>query len=548
MLPDGTDERVLLRKSNAIHPQNMARAFAKGLANEGGSSIYRIALGNGGTYTDSANNIIIKPSNDGQGHDSAAGWASRLYNETYSEVVDDTSPSVGRDLGSVNGLKVRVGGGDRSDDDPDGATSVVSRELGLVSQTIITAYLNPSEPGGQLSTHDPDPMQPVDTPFYFDEIGLYTRGKQNVATFAYQNLFVNNQTAVDPTGLSRGSQYTFEVALGTGLDQVIRRFTIQVPVGGSDEVTYGELCHGLNTGSWITAHTAIGPNSSQVTENSFVTTNNYGLRAVITDTTGEYASIVGAETNGFLQFQSTRYGDAATIRVTFDPGNTSTSSLLDALTGGDDSALLEPIQGSDPGVPTDATNSLNEVERLLAHLCFSPILKSSDRIIVIKYILTIALPRSPSQAQRYTIGAGTTTPPTTGTPGDIFTLSLNPGAVEAVQQICDPPQTPSYQWTSNGPSWLFAAHASGHTGGVSYIWRINGTQLAVVGEATNLTIGDATLTYYISSSTPAVLNIINWVGNDGDTYTVSVTGTDEESETATASALLNVTQTTGPCE
>lgn len=404
MALDGSDRQVLVDKHNAIHPANLARAFARALANEGNSSVFRVAFGNGGSYQDGVGNIIIKPANDGQGHDAAAGWASRLYNETYSEVIDDQSDDLGLDLGSANSLTPRAGGGARPENDPVGAASVTSRELGLISQTVIQSYINPTEPGGQLLTQDTDST--TTHPFYFDELGLFSEGRQNIASFAYQNLSINDKISTDVTPLVRGSLYTFQVLI-TG---VTRTFGIRVPLSGSDEVTYGELCEGLNTGSWVETHVATGVGSGAVTESSFITTNDFGLRAVISDSTGEYASIIGEQTNGFLQFSTQRAGALATISVTFDSASTTTSSLLTALTAGDENALLQSVDGSDPGVQSDPSNAANEIERLLAHLTFNPIQKSADRIIVVTYTITIGLPRSTSNTTRSSFFSTTEAP------------------------------------------------------------------------------------------------------------------------------------------
>jgi len=80
---------VLLDRDNAIHPQNMARVIARSLANEPNGNIYRIAFGNGGTETDAAYTVSYKTPNTGQDDNINQTFDTRLYNETYSEIVDE---------------------------------------------------------------------------------------------------------------------------------------------------------------------------------------------------------------------------------------------------------------------------------------------------------------------------------------------------------------------------------------------------------------------------------------------------------------------------
>ena len=79
---------VLVDKPNSIHSQNMARVLARGLAREANYYIRRMAFGNGGTFRDAAGNLVYNPPNDGRD----GSWESRLYNETYSEIIDDSDP------------------------------------------------------------------------------------------------------------------------------------------------------------------------------------------------------------------------------------------------------------------------------------------------------------------------------------------------------------------------------------------------------------------------------------------------------------------------
>ena len=67
---------VLVDKDNAIHPQNMARVFARALSNEHNYFINRIAFGNGGTTVDAAFTVTYRTPNDGQSPD-VATWDSQ---------------------------------------------------------------------------------------------------------------------------------------------------------------------------------------------------------------------------------------------------------------------------------------------------------------------------------------------------------------------------------------------------------------------------------------------------------------------------------------
>jgi hypothetical protein len=89
---------VLLDKDNAIHPQNMARVIARALAREDNYYIHRIAYGNGGTIVDAVQQITYRTPNDGIAD--GGTWTSRMYNETYSEIVDDSNVDVSTGVGA----------------------------------------------------------------------------------------------------------------------------------------------------------------------------------------------------------------------------------------------------------------------------------------------------------------------------------------------------------------------------------------------------------------------------------------------------------------
>ena len=135
---------VVVDKFNAIHPQNMSRVIARGLANEPNQQIFKIALGNGGTYIDSTQTIVYNSPN-------TVGVAADLYNETYTEVVDDDSSDVG--IGN----------------------SVISQAAdgsSISSLVVCTIQLSANEPNNQATT-DGVTVDP-NSPFTFDELGLKT--------------------------------------------------------------------------------------------------------------------------------------------------------------------------------------------------------------------------------------------------------------------------------------------------------------------------------------------------------------------------------------
>lgn len=144
LIKDKNTGEVLCDKFNAVHPQNMAKVLARGLANEPNQQIFQIALGNGGTYIDSTQSIVYNSPN-------IVGISADLYNTTYTEVVDDGNSGVG------------VG------------NSVISQAApspDISSLVICTIQLSANEPAGQATT-DGVTTNP-DSLYTFDELGLKT--------------------------------------------------------------------------------------------------------------------------------------------------------------------------------------------------------------------------------------------------------------------------------------------------------------------------------------------------------------------------------------
>lgn len=379
---------VLVDKDNAIHPQNLARIFARALSNEPNYYINRIAFGNGGTIVDAAFTVTYRTPNDGQAPDIAT-WDSRIYNETYSEIIDDglatLNPLLGTDPGSADlNTGVRPGGGAVPSSDPISVPHVSgpgvrSNELGLTSEVIISATLNGDEPVGQFTTDSLAPTQSTESSFVFDEIGLYTSGGPAINTSGYQFIDVGNRTSTDDSGLLPGQSYSFDIAVDGGMSFVI---TFTVPVGGgsgsSGQVLYGDICEAINTGSTAWGMTGTNPLPGNA-------------KMSITDNTGgTFPSFAGAQTYGFLKVESATSGVASTINM----AGTNTTAFLQALNPPVQATLKTAVDGTIAGLQNSPTNPTVERERLLTHLIFSPVLKSKNRTLSITYTLTISVAKS----------------------------------------------------------------------------------------------------------------------------------------------------------
>lgn len=385
---------VLVDKDNAVHPQNLARVISRALANESNYFIKRIAFGNGGTDIDAALNITFNTPNDGQTPDTRT-WDSQLYNETYSEIVDDSDPDIGTGPGANPA-------GDPPTVEHVSGPGVFSSELGILSQVVVRAVLNKDEPTGQLSSGTDPESSNFDSSFTFDEVGLWTGGQAQTATSGFQNIQVGipaNINSESDTGLVPLRTHDFVVTIDGGTPTTIE-FT--VPASGSGNgtdaplgaITYGDLCEAINTGD-ITWNAAWGganpiPGGSQLS---------------MTDFSGNYPTIVGAQTFGFLQLTS---GGApgASSSVLLANGTAPVGSpvvgfidLFDPALGLNPptgAALQTPVAGTDAGIQDDPVNPNSEAERLLTHVVFAPVLKAANRALNITYTLTVAVARTTS--------------------------------------------------------------------------------------------------------------------------------------------------------
>lgn len=362
----GDAGRVLLDQKNPVHPQNMARIFARALANESNYFIHRIAFGNGGTDIDVASNIIYNPPRDGL-NPGDNYWEARLYNETYSEVVDDSNLNIGSGPGST------------PTGDPDtiehvsgpGVRSVEDLTVGsTVSSVVINAVINPDEPGGQSESQEGgiEGETNLNSDFTFDEMGLFTDGSPQTNTSGYQDINVGGKESKHDTGLAPNSTYSFTIEIdgGTPINISVTTPTVGTGDGVSaplNAITYGDLVTVLNI-----------PGGDL---------DSAGARALITDDIATQDG--GIETYGFLRFESYSSGSISKISLT-------DTTLFAALTGF--LSLESPMNGTNAGVRNDPLTPENERERLLTHLVFSPVTKTADRVLSITYTLNIVVART----------------------------------------------------------------------------------------------------------------------------------------------------------
>jgi len=385
--------KVLLDEKNAVHPQNMSRVIARALANESNSYIHRIAFGNGGTSTDAAQTVTYKTPNDGQAPD-VHTWDSRLYNETYSEIVNEGSTTLNPDLGTDPGSAgpntgTRPGGGANPSEDPVSEVHVSgpgvrSNDHGLTSEVEITIVINPSEPTGQFSTDSQYPSENTETSFVFDELGIYTSGSPAIDSNGTADVDVGNATSEDDTGLLANTQYSFKISVDGGLEEEIS-FTTPTTggTGAANEITYGDICEALNTGNGYLGHTWNPSWTGSPLLNSAV--------AISDVSGGAYSSIEGSPTFGYLRFSSNLGGSSSSVVLA--PGTVGLD-LFEKVNPPAGGIILSSSNGVDAGLQNDPVNPTNERERLLTHLIFSPILKSANRVLTVTYRLTISVART----------------------------------------------------------------------------------------------------------------------------------------------------------
>ena len=182
-------------------------------------------------------------------------------------------------------------------------------------------------------------------------------------------------------------EYEFEITVDTAGTPTAIFFTPPF-----SNPTYGDLAEAINTGdvTWNAIWGSVNPLPG-------------GATVSITDVSGNFPSLIGAQTFGFLRFTSGTTGVDSSVLI--ENRNTNvvpqagSVDLFNNTTGlnnptGVDPSGIAPVNGEAAGVQNDAVNPNTEAERLLTHVIFSPIQKTADRTLQITYTLTIAVARS----------------------------------------------------------------------------------------------------------------------------------------------------------
>lgn len=196
---------IILDKTNAIHPINLSRIFSRALAKEKNSYVHKIAFGNGGTYVDPANNIKYKTPN-------ISNYKTKLYNETYSQVLDGTNKS-----------------------------TIVSNELTNYSETVATIYLNKNEPSTEYLSQSYS--IPADSSYTFDEIALFAPGvSDDSPSSGYQSALFNTPNITVDTGLLKDTNYVFSIVV----DGTKFNYTLNIPSNDASVISFAKLVAYIN--------------------------------------------------------------------------------------------------------------------------------------------------------------------------------------------------------------------------------------------------------------------------------------------------------------
>ncbi len=194
---DRATGEVLVDKANAIHPKNMATAIARGLSNAANYQVFKMKLGNRGTYIDGTQQIVFNPP-------ITTGDAADLYDPTYVEVVDDSDTGVGvgnsvtfTNIPSSTNTRVIV-------------TCVVSANEGFDNAS-------DTNNSGQIATGSGSGANTA-SPYFFDELGLFTKQTSGLSS------------DLNPAGELMLSHLIFSPIEHTGNRELVIVYTLTISV------------------------------------------------------------------------------------------------------------------------------------------------------------------------------------------------------------------------------------------------------------------------------------------------------------------------------
>jgi hypothetical protein len=139
---DPVTGEILVDKKNAIHYENISIAMAQTLSNRDLGYIYLMAFGNGGSSVDPTGVITYLPPN-------TTGQNADLYNETYTQVVDDNSAT------NLDALNNKM--------------TVLHTTGKVYTDILVTCLLDYGQPAGQQAF---DNSTNFNGEYVFDELGL----------------------------------------------------------------------------------------------------------------------------------------------------------------------------------------------------------------------------------------------------------------------------------------------------------------------------------------------------------------------------------------
>lgn len=192
LISDRATGEVLIDKNNAIHPKNMSTAIARGLSNAANYQVFKMKLGNRGTYIDGTQQIVFNPP-------ITTGDTADLYNSTYVEIVDDANAAVG------------VGN----------SVTFTNIPASTNTRVIVTCVISANE--AFTNAQDTNNAGQIEggngvSQFFFDELGLFTKETSG------------SSTDLDPVGELMLSHLIFSPIEHTGNRELVIVYTLTISV------------------------------------------------------------------------------------------------------------------------------------------------------------------------------------------------------------------------------------------------------------------------------------------------------------------------------